>query len=129
MNYTYLKNHEEFLEFIKRLWTEASIVGTSRVFSFSDKYCIDSFLDFVLGNTDKLYDLDGEEDFGDVLDYQPFTCEPKQYPSIAVWYFEDSWDRVGDSSIKVLEFIDVKGLKKEKECLCFSDKPWWEEEE
>jgi hypothetical protein len=122
VNYTYLKHHGDFLKFIKRLDTDdmcADYTGALQKGAFSQ---YGELIEVLGGNTNKLMEdedcnCEGECTCDErlekisLLDYGPFAAEPKSYPAIVVWYFEESFDRCGDVSTSVLNFISLKELR------------------
>ena len=129
MNYTYLASHRSFISFIRRLneseTMSADYTGVLDEPAFNN---LGELIDFLGGDSDKYnkesYEEETDEDGkvweveyqdGNILDYGPFSVEPKHYPAIAVWFFENSFDRMGDVSTKILNFISIPELKRKKE--------------
>lgn len=122
MNYTFLKDHEEFLGFIKRLDEEKL---RANCYGFLNKDAVSNrseLINILGGNYDKYYSEsllieEGDLEFVEppITDYGPFEVEPREYPAIAVWLFEDVFSRAGDDSITILNFISLPELEKNKE--------------
>ena len=127
-----INNEQEFNYFVNNLKYQ-TMYGSYKPFSKEDIEAIFGIRFFrtdgcvpVITNKsfwkDEFYSKDIkylEEDTGEDFEY-PFTDEfiytrdaekPKSFPLIAVYYFEEGFDRCGDVSVKLLHYVYLKDFK------------------
>ena len=119
MNFTYLKSHEDFMNFVNRLYTTEMLADGCGIISRKlSELKQDSWFIEVLRGDLKRYEEDDNssvEDISKILSYGPFKSEPTSYPAVAIWFFETGWSSSESLEEEILEFVSIPELEEASE--------------